>query len=92
MKIKILFLFTIILFLQNYSFSQWAPSGATWYTGILESISSPNQGYIRTNSVGDTVLNTVNCKLLESIHVNSSGQVSLVDTLIMYSDSGRVFH
>lgn len=92
MKTKSLFLFIAILLSQNYSFSQWAPNGATWYTGIVESISSLNQGFIRTNSIGDTVLNTVNCKLLESVHVNSSGQVTLVDTLIMYSDNGRVYH
>lgn len=92
MKNKFLLLFTSLLLSLNYSFSQWAPNGATWYTGIVESISSLNQGYIRTNSIGDTVLNSIDCKLLESVHVNSSGQITLLDTLIMYSDSGRVYH
>lgn len=92
MKNKFLFLFTFLLLSKNYSFSQWAPNGATWYTGIVENISSPNQGYVRTNSIGDTVLNSIDCKLLESVLINSSGQVTLVDTLIMYSDSGRVYH
>ena len=89
---QISLLFTFLLLSQNYSFSQWSPNGATWYTGIIENISSQNQGFIRTISIGDTVLNSIDCKLLESVHVNSSGQITLVDTLIMYSDSGRVFH
>jgi len=52
----------------------------------------PNQGYIRTTSFGDTILNTTNCKMLESVKINSSGQVSSIDTIFMYSDSGKVYH
>lgn len=90
---KILISILIIFFFNtDISFSQWAPHGATWHTGIIESISSVNQGYVKTISIGDSLIGAQNCQMLESTHVNHLGQITDVDTAYMYSDSGKVYN
>ena len=92
MKDNNVFYFLLVFILISITSSaQWAPIGSSWHTGIIESFSSSNQGYIATNSIGDSVINFKNCKLMQSTHVNSSGQVTIVDTAFMYTDSGRVY-
>jgi hypothetical protein len=86
---KIFFIFFISLdaFSQN-----WLPYGATWHTGVVESIFSANQGYIISSVIGDSSIFTKPSRLIQSYHYNSNNHLILVDTMWMYEDSGKIYH
>lgn len=85
---------TILFIAFIYStptYSQWAPIGSTWYTGIVESYFSAAQGFKVTQSVSDTSILGINCKMLISeMHHSFTSNVD-VDTNFMYEDSGIVY-
>lgn len=91
MKKNLIPFLIVFFFKASNSLAQWAPLGATWHTGIIESFSSINQGYIRMICIGDTTIGSQNCRILESAHVNHLGQTTIVDTAYLYSDSGKVY-
>ena len=49
-------LISLLLFSSTAFAQTWGTHGTTWYTGILESFFSANQGYIQTIIIGDTTL------------------------------------
>ena len=82
-----------LLFFSNEAFAQsWGTHGTTWYTGILESFFSANQGYIISTIIGDSTIITKPSKLIQSYHYNSNNNLSNIDTMWMYEDSGKVYH
>lgn len=89
---KYLVTILVLFFTLQITQAQWAPNGATWHTGIIESFSSSNQGYIKTILVGDSLVGSHVCKMLESTRINYLGQTTSVDTAYMYYDSGRVYN
>jgi hypothetical protein len=92
-KILFIFLFTLTSFSSNRLHAQtWAPDGAIWHTGIIESFFSVAQGYTTTTVISDTIIASHSCKLLESIYYDSNGSVRSTDSAYMYSDSGAVYH
>ncbi len=84
-------LISLLLFSSTAFAQTWGTYGTTWSTGILESFFSANQGYIQTIIIGDTTLLTQQCKILQSNHYNSSGQLVLVDTAFLYKSNNKIF-
>jgi hypothetical protein len=82
-----------LIFIHNLCIGQnWAPIGAKWHIGLIESFFSPNQGYIIVESIGDTVISGKNCQILSQTRYYSNGNISNLGSLYMYEDSGKVFN
>jgi len=86
----------IFLFLINSSFlfaqNEWAPKGATWHYGFTD---WQTNGYIEISYIGDTIINSVSCKILEK-KVFQYNLLSQFDTLTLnheytYADKDRVY-
>jgi len=59
---KIIFIFLIVtLNLNSYSQELWAPIGATWHYDFYDQFAA---GYVKVESVKDTVVETKSCKYL----------------------------
>jgi len=89
---------TIIFFvlITNVIYSQtiWAPEGAVWYYDY-QSVNSV--GYTKIEYVGDTTINTKQCKILEKIKYVYSYNVEQYDTIALgkeytYSENNKVYY
>lgn len=91
--IKVILSILFFVFLIAKTFSQNSlPNGATWHTGIIESFFSFNQGFIISTVFGDSTIQTKPSRLIQSYHYSSNNNLSIVDTMWMYEDSGKVYH
>lgn len=92
-KIRIPLFIAMTFFVSIKCFSQtWLPQGATWHTGVIESFSSPNQGYIASSVVGDSTILSIQTRLIQSNQFSSHNQLIQTDTMYMYENGGRIFH
>jgi hypothetical protein len=86
-KVFVLFSFLFFLFNQSINAQYWAPLGATWYYHQTNFLSN-YVDYLKIESVGDTVINGTQCKILQK----TSWQCDLhPDREYMYDSSGQVF-
>ena len=86
----------ILLFYSCCSlYSQsWAPIGATWYYDYQAGTA---QGYLKIESVKDTLINATTCKKLEKTRITFNHSTGNYDTLglgfeLTYRDSNKVYH
>jgi hypothetical protein len=91
---KVLFLFSFFLIFLSGKTQIWCPSGATWYYGFQGSLCD---GYLKFEYVNDTVINTVNCKVIKSrLNQKCGGWQNYYETEIgsyfMYSDTDKVYY
>lgn len=91
---KLLVLLALSLpFVSFNSFSQtWAPVGAAWYYGF--SVFTTN-GYYKISYIGDTVINTIPCKILEK-KIYQYDALAGFDTITLnheytYADINKVY-
>ena len=70
----------------------WLPLGATWYTGIVESFFSINQGYIVSSVLGDSIILTKNARVIKSVRHRSYNPIAIIDTMYIYDDGGKIYH
>lgn len=91
--LKFIFLFFLFSFFISRALSQnWLPNGALWHTGIVESFFSHNQGYIVSNIIGDSTILNKSSRVIQSQHYNSNNNLFLIDTMLMYEDSSKIYH
>ncbi len=67
--VVLIFLF-VNLQVQGQDF---APIGSKWYYTNIESFFSPNQGFVTIENVGDTIIQGLDCKILEQTEYRTSG-------------------
>jgi hypothetical protein len=93
MKLKFFFLFFCIILSGAAEGQTWCPTGAMWHYGYSAFFEA---GYYKINYVGDTTINTIQCKILENKHVRFNPSAGTFDTLILnheytYADSNKVY-
>jgi hypothetical protein len=81
---------SILIQFNTYAHS-WAPIGAMWHIGIIESFCCPNQGGITITSVSDSVILSKNCKVLISEYKNSNSVIYNIDTAYQYDSNGVIY-
>lgn len=85
-KLLLCFLFPCISFSQG-----WAPLGATWHIGVIESYCCPNKGYRKITSISDSIILSNSCKVLKVEYFNSNSILFKVDTLYQYENNGIIY-
>ncbi|HSZ71503.1 MAG TPA: hypothetical protein VK750_02435 [Cytophagaceae bacterium] len=79
------------LFFQDVSGQDFAPVGAIWHYNNIESFFGPSQGYIKVESVKDTILKGIICKKIKSTRFYSSGNSNFIGYSYVYTDGGIVY-
>jgi hypothetical protein len=86
----------LILFIVQYSFAftqEWAPSGATWYYTYKPDLS---YGYVKIQSIGDTIIQEKPCKSLRQIAYGwtSPGYLDTIDIGVIhtYEEGDKVYY
>jgi hypothetical protein len=59
--------------IQLYGQLEWAPIGATWYYDNLEGMNPPNVGYIKIESIKDSLINERQVRVLKKTYFTSHG-------------------
>lgn len=78
--------------MTSYSQIEWAPIGAKWHYGVLESpTTGPNQGYLIFESIKDSLIQSKKCKVINKTMHYSFGLVLNKGYEYMYSDSNKVY-
>jgi hypothetical protein len=87
-----IFFFQTVFQLSVYS-QQWAPTGCVWHYGMIESYFAGDQGYLRVESIGDTVIHGQQCKILHKTRYDAYWH-TLTDegNDYMYSSNDVVYH
>ncbi len=84
-------LFTAITF-NCYSQQEWASIGTTWYYDYYDQMAT---GYVKIESVKDTVVDSKHCKYLyitESVYEFLGGYKTYkIDSLITYQDNSKIY-
>lgn len=91
-KMKNIFIVILILSINFSNAQTWAPIGAKWHIGIIESVFFPDQGYFLVESIDDTLISGENCKILSRTRYHPNGNIVFQDSLFMYEDSGKVYN
>ena len=68
------------------------PQGATWHIGIIEGISSSNQGYALYVVDGDTIIQSTDANIIRFAKYNSQYQQIDSGNAYFYADSSRIYH
>jgi hypothetical protein len=85
---KRLLLIVSLSFLSGNIFSQaWAPVGTTWYYGKTY-FGAPGVGYMKIESIGDTIISGQSCRKLQKNSWVCDGRSPME---YMYEDSGKIF-
>ena len=86
------FLYFLFVYAKGYS-QNWAPTGSIWHYGILESFFSQDQGYLKVESIGDTLIQGNQCKILHKTRFNAfTHALSDEGDDYMYSQNNMVYH
>lgn len=91
-RITLITIFTLFTVLKVVSQSEWAPVGATWYYGFSSWMTT---GYYKISYIGDTMINTVSCKIMEK-KIFQYSPLSEFDTITLnheytYADTNKVY-
>jgi hypothetical protein len=83
------FLFSVIICIGSLAQGQtWAPTGAKWTYGVAFAF-LPNIEYREWICTGDTVVDSINCKVIRRYGTSMVSDLS--DVMITYEDSNRVY-
>lgn len=93
------FLFTLLLFavsVQGFTQTpEFAPLGAKWWYGELYYDSwadtTPDQGFLLIESIGDTIIEGINCRILQSTRTTFENEVYLLNYQFIYQDSFKIY-
>lgn len=85
-------LLTIVFGASLFSQSDFAPVGATWYFDKVEGTSPPHEGYVKIESIKDTIVNDVSAKKLELTFVSSIGDVEKISTDLISQSGDSIFY
>lgn len=89
---KISLLCLLFFSFQFGTFAQdFAPVGSTWHYTNIESFFSSDKGYVKIESVKDTVIQTKTCKKLVTALYRSYGSIIYGDTAFVYTDGDVVY-
>lgn len=93
MKQIIIFLFILLTILCSAQ-EDWAPTGAIWHYNYTNQMVN---GYVKIESIGDTMINGITCKILEKTRVSTFGFNPTIDTAYIgteytYIDSNMVYY
>jgi|GEM_PF-375676 len=85
------FLMMFVLIKGN-SQNEWSPIGATWHYGFSSWMTN---GYTKISYIGDTIINTISCKIMEK-KIFQFNPLSQFDTLTLnheytYADNNKVY-
>ncbi len=91
MKRIVFFIIAVFIF-QKILYSQWAPVGACWHYNFS---AFAVEGYYKINCIGDTLINNINCRVLEKKMYRWTALWGF-DTLVVgreytYSDQNKVY-
>ena len=91
---KTINIITLLLLIFTGSFAQtFAPTGAKWYYNHSEvALGPPQYGYMLFEVVGDTIIDTLTCKIVRETYYAADSTVSDHGSLYLYSDSGKVYY
>lgn len=97
LKMKKTLLFVIIYFTffseENYAQNNWAPLGATWYYGIIESPAvNIAEGYLKFEVESDTTVQGKICKKINKSKVTSAGFSTDNGIELLYTDSSKLYY
>lgn len=92
MKAKLLTLLVICIITTTTNAQMWCPTGATWHYGYSVWM---NAGYYKVSYVGDTLIDSIQCKIFEKKHVDNYLPTNSITTTISYeytyADSNKVY-
>lgn len=93
MKLKLLLILITCIIITTTSKAQtWCSPGATWHYSYSAWL---NAGYYKIAYIGDTLINNIQCQILEKTHVDYSRPNYHTSTSIMheytYADSNKVY-
>lgn len=71
---------------------EFAPVGATWYYDRVEGTSPPHEGYVKIESLKDTIMDGNSAKKMLLSYVSSIGDVVKRDTDILYQSVDSIFY
>lgn len=77
---------------QTANSQNWAPIGAKWHYGYLQSIFTPDQGYYLFEYKKDTVVQGHNCKKIIRKDFAPNGNIYDLSSEIFYSENNKVYH
>ena len=74
-EMKTIFLNAILLLCSSVAAQEFAPIGSEWYYTNIESFFLPNQGYVKIESVGDTIIQEISTRRLTVTRFGSDGSI-----------------
>lgn len=93
MKYTLLFIFLLIS-ATALAQGTWAPTGAVWHYSYYNQTTS---GYVKIESIGDTVIDGKTCKILHKTRIYNDGFSASIDTVDLgeeytYEESNVVYY
>ncbi len=83
----------IILGFAKLGFSQWYTNGATWYfDNEYLTYNNSAHGYVKFEVIGDTLIDSVNAKIIVKSGLNCDSTPVPVDTIIVYANNNRAYY
>lgn len=84
--------FTLLIIMSNHVLAQdFAPVGSVWHYTNIENFFSQDKGYVKIESVGDTVIQGKTCKLLTNTRYGTTGSITQGNDEYLYVSGDTIF-